>query len=382
MKAAVSNIRIGIVADDLTSAMDGAGPFVACAAVERARVIVGDHQDVGDAELVAIDVDSRARSADEASALVAQAVARVRDAPVLLKTVDSTLRGHVHAEIDAAWRASRRKRVVFAPALPAHGRTTIRGIQLVDGVEVASTAFGADLRHPIGAAAIAAILAPLSCALWSGGDQPLPDAPLVVADAACDRDLDRLVELTDRTEEVLWVGSPGLAAALARRHGVPGRRPSRDGEPVRRVAIVVGSSHPISDVQLKRLRDSLDGRLRWVEEPEEAEGCEVAVLATVRPAGPVSDAAAQRHRMRLAGRACVLLRAGFDGLIVTGGETARAVISCLGDPAINVLDELDSGIVMGTASCTPPVTIVTKAGGFGGPDTLVELYKQMTGVTV
>lgn len=379
---AVSHLRFGIVADDFTSAMDGAGPFVASGAVEQAQIVVGERQELGEGELVAIDADSRNRSAAEASALVARAVARVRDAPMLLKTVDSTLRGHVREELDAAWRVSKRRRVVFAPAFPAEGRTTVHGVQLLDGVDVASTTFGADPRHPIESAAIGSILAPLSCAFWQGGDQPMPKAALVVADATSDRDLDRLVELTETPEDVLWVGSPGLAAALARHHAVPGRRRRTNGAAVRRLAVVVGSSHPINELQLSRLRERLDGRLRSVDEAVEAGDCEVAVLAAVRPTGRVSDAAASRHRTMLADRACALVRAGFDGLIVTGGETARAVISHLGDPDIIVIDEPSSGVVVARLSSTPPVTIVTKAGGFGGPDTLIELHQQLTGTAV
>ena len=134
---------IGVLADDLTSAADGAGPFVMRghgAWVGRGR-LPRQESDV-------IAVDSGSRSAPEAE--VAERVSRLtaqdlasRD--ILYKTVNSTLRGHVRAELDAAFRASgRQQALVFAPAFPAAGRTTVGGVQCVDGIPVSETAYGRD----------------------------------------------------------------------------------------------------------------------------------------------------------------------------------------------------------------------------------------------
>ena len=63
---------------------------------------------------------------------------------VLYKTVDSTLRGHIAEELEACFAASGRKALVFAPAFPQAGCTTVRGIQLVDGIPVSESAYGHD----------------------------------------------------------------------------------------------------------------------------------------------------------------------------------------------------------------------------------------------
>jgi uncharacterized protein YgbK (DUF1537 family) len=75
-------------------------------------------------------------------------------------------------------------------------------------------------------------------------------ARYVVADAGSDADLDRVVAAVP-IEQVLWVGSPGLAAALARRLGphAAGLTTEQAG-PARRVLFVIGSLHPASREQL------------------------------------------------------------------------------------------------------------------------------------
>ena len=68
------------------------------------------------------------------------------DGPLLFKKVDSTLRGNVAAELAAALRTRRalisppaRVGIVFAPAFPALGRTTVNGRQLVYGQPLRET---------------------------------------------------------------------------------------------------------------------------------------------------------------------------------------------------------------------------------------------------
>jgi D-threonate/D-erythronate kinase len=110
---------IGILADDLTSAADGAGPFV-----DRGlRAVIGRGcLPKEGATIVAVDSGSRSVAATQAAERAAELAAQLASRDVLYKTVDSTLRGHVTAELEAAFKASGRKMLVFAPAFPAAGR--------------------------------------------------------------------------------------------------------------------------------------------------------------------------------------------------------------------------------------------------------------------
>jgi uncharacterized protein YgbK (DUF1537 family) len=61
----------------------------------------------------------------------------------------------------------------------------------------------------------------------------------------------------------------------------------------------------------------------------------------------------------------------FGGLVMTGGATAVGVARRLGATGIELHGEVEAGVPVGTLIGRNPYPVVTKAGGFGGPDTLV-----------
>src|SRR4051812_47096361 len=125
-----SQPSMAVLADDLTSAADGAAPFVArglTAAIGRGEL--PRHA----AEVVAVDSASRSATSSQAFERVARLTGQLAGRDLLYKTVDSTLRGHITEELEACFLASGRKSLVFAPAFPQAGRTTVGGIQFVDG---------------------------------------------------------------------------------------------------------------------------------------------------------------------------------------------------------------------------------------------------------
>lgn len=109
---------IAILADDLTSAGDGAGPFRR--AGHEARILLAAPAGVPRPAVGVSAVDLGSRVLDEeAAALCTWRAARLfAGSELLVKTVDSTLRGHVAAEVRAAWAGSGRRAVVIAPAFP------------------------------------------------------------------------------------------------------------------------------------------------------------------------------------------------------------------------------------------------------------------------
>jgi uncharacterized protein YgbK (DUF1537 family) len=83
----LSAMRIAVIADDLTGAAD-AGVQLARAGHRTAVVFHGER---GDADAVVVDTDSRGLSADEAAARVR--ACQVASAEIVMKKIDSTLRG-------------------------------------------------------------------------------------------------------------------------------------------------------------------------------------------------------------------------------------------------------------------------------------------------
>jgi D-threonate/D-erythronate kinase len=61
----------------------------------------------------------------------------------------------------------------------------------------------------------------------------------------------------------------------------------------------------------------------------------------------------------------------FSGLFCTGGETARALLTAAGAVGIRLVGEVEAGVPLGTMEGWHNLPIVTKAGAFGTPQTLV-----------
>ena len=114
-----------IIADDLSGAADCG--IVCTQAGLDTLVLLGDRADVPEAEVLSIDADTRSRSQAVA---VAEMVTLTRryggPGRLLFKKLDSTLRGHVGAELAAVLRTRRETGPAFilmAPAFPATGRS-------------------------------------------------------------------------------------------------------------------------------------------------------------------------------------------------------------------------------------------------------------------
>lgn len=277
-----------------------------------------------------------------------------RRAAILFKKIDSTLRGHVAAELAAIRPALGRRAVLFAPAFPAQGRIVRDARLLVKGKPSSG-----DLRALLSRAGLPAtqvdIASPASlrAALRSG-------AHAFVCDAANDADLDRIARagLALRPRP-LFVGSAGLARALART--LPRRRAAPSPEPQPRpVVAVVGSASPVSARQARRLaraRSSILVQVAWKRRPTRRDIPAVRRLGRI-----VAQAAPHAH------------------YVLTGGETARAVLSARGIRALRLLGEVEPGVPF--AMARDGTLVCTKAGAFGGPDTLAKcvarLKREMT----
>ena len=70
-----------------------------------------------------------------------------------------------------------------------------------------------------------------------------------------------------------------------------------------------------------------------------------------------------------------------DGLFLSGGDTAAAVLGALGANAVCLQVEALPGVIQGTVTggTDDGLPVITKAGAFGEPDTLVQLYDLLTG---
>lgn len=148
---------IAILADDFSGAAELAG--IAAARGYRAEVqTVFDP--TSDAEVIAVDCDSRGLSEGAAAARVvaiAEAVAACRPAWIYKKT-DSVLRGHVRAEIEAILSATGKPRCLFIPANPSKQRVIRGGRYFVNEVPLDQTVFANDPDYPRRSSAVVDLL--------------------------------------------------------------------------------------------------------------------------------------------------------------------------------------------------------------------------------
>ena len=228
----------------------------------------------------------------------------------------------------AARAATGAELTLIAPAFPATGRTTAGGYQRVHGRTLGHLPSLLGARHA------------------EAGEAVLAAGGAVVCDAATDADLAAIVRAgLSCGRRVLWVGSGGLAHALA--ETFPARPAPAAPRAAGPVLVVAGSPSPVARGQLAAVARA---GVAVVDDP--------AALARELAAG--RDAAVTRAE---------LARPGIGGLVVTGGATARAVAATLGARRLRLLAEPEPGVVAGLLDDLP---IVLKAGGFGSPRTLLD----------
>jgi uncharacterized protein YgbK (DUF1537 family) len=339
-------LTIAILADDLSSAGDGAVPFV-----ERGLSASIGRQTLPLRNCAVVAVDSGSRSSTSAQAMnrVARLTSQLAGRSVIYKTVDSTLRGHVTAELEACFLASGRRSLVFAPAFPDAGRTTVNGIQLVDGVPVSESSYGNDPVHPARHSALVDLI-------------PACISNVTLLDATTQLELDEQIARIENPESVLWVGSPGMAMSLSRRlvpeiNAMP-TFIAIDGDAL----VVVGSANARSHRQADRLQTS--ERMVLLRGPAVREADPAVVL------------------QRLAQNAAKELRSTrFGALIATGGDTMEAILDLLGVREIEVVQELDPGFPLARAVLDDgrSLLLAMKAGGFGSDDALSRAVERICG---
>lgn len=383
--------RVLIVADDLTGALDTAGPFAARGVRTKvvAEPLACDPAAVEQAQVVALNTASRHLPAEQAASHVRQCVARFAGQAfgLYFKKIDSTLRGNVVAETLAVMSACKLEHALIAPAFPAQGRTVIDGVVHVDGVPLAQTGFARDALSPpplqplgevfgdaIGRARVGAWRSNEKLA-WAGHS-------VVVADALRDADLSEVFDqLGTAGAPSLLVGSAGLGNVLA--HHLQGGDKPPLPVTTKPIVFVVGSRASRSREQVERLRALPDTRA--VEAPNgrvgdaaDVQGANQIVLLAVEDArtgaGDAVEVAANITRAGLE----MIDRVGADVCVVTGGDTAIALLTMAKCRVIDVCGDVMPGIPFASFQWQGrTIHLITKAGGFGVADTMIEIVRRI-----
>ncbi len=382
--------RLGIVADDLTGAMDSG---VQLAKGGLHTVVMLGEAEPPLAEAVVISTDSRDVAADVAYERARGAAHRLVGR-LVYKKIDSTLRGNLGAELDGLLDGLHLERALVVPAFPDTGRTTVNGYHRVDGVLISESSFARDPLWPATESHIPTLLrrqtnrcvGHLPMATIERGEAAVMEAlagetaSVVVGDTATTAHLRCLARAVTRMEGWLPCGSAGLAGEWPRALGLEretGRGFGWLSDP-RPVLVVAGSRHPSTARQLER---AVHGEgLELVRLPEEgcwtaesvaratsslSQGRSIALTTAFSPYMEGQGASTAAELAAVVGE--VMAMVPVAGLFLTGGDIARAVCRALGARALRALGEVQAGVPAGLLVGGPydGVRVVTKAGGFG-----------------
>ncbi|KZM45741.1 hypothetical protein OA92_00570 [Marinomonas sp. SBI22] len=394
-----TSANIAIIADDLTSAADGAAPFLAkglSSLVLRQDFfeLEATQQSEIKTQLIALDTGSRQVSEQAAIKRVQQAIHTFSSQQIIYKTIDSTLRGHIRAELEALYQSAEKDRfhnIVIAPAFPDAGRTTHNGIQFVQGKSVSTSQYANDPVHPARTSSIKDLIAPSlgqATIISTGASQEditraARQQLTLILDAKTQTELNQQVALIPNRHKVLWIGSPGLAQALAntldktaRTYSHSNKEPLLQALPqvnAKKCLIVIGSANPVSQAQCKYLKskgvpvvfsakalfkhDNKDAQIACLTVPPSLKNDAKTALKNL-----TSEAQDAIHKQK------------FDALIATGGETMNAILSTLSIKSFQLIGEFEAGFPLAKAidETGTPLALAMKAGGFGGPNVLYQ----------
>lgn len=416
-----------IVADDLTGGNDAGVQFAkhgmnACLALSGgcvANAVTG----AGKQRVLVVNTNTRnlppANAADHVASIVSTLKNTLPDQPALtFKKIDSTLRGNPGAEMDAIMDGYDFTASFFAPAYPQQGRAVVNGELFVNGTPLHQTAFADDPLTPIKESSIGSVLRQQTCrkigfvpleAVRGGAESVLghvrnllgSGVECIIFDAENAEHLKTIASAGLAMENhPLFIGSAGLAEALA--FQLVQDFPASSGADAQealsrtdRVFFICGSAHSATHAQTELLAKAGIPVIRLSEkvlEAVDASGATTAAvidalgkgaaalaspLARLGHAGSMVESMALNASISSVALAAMQRFAGdprSTALVVTGGETAYTVLEQIGS-CLGLHTELLPGIVLCTVKCGPwcGLKVITKAGGFGEPETFLKL---------
>ncbi|WP_160105353.1 four-carbon acid sugar kinase family protein [Pseudomonas izuensis] len=409
-------MSILIIADDLSGAADCAIGFASAGL--QTVVTLDALSDQPDAQVIAADTDTRRLSPEQAAErTVAAFKALHKPGQRLYKKIDSTLRGNWAAEVAALQPLA--GLAIVAPAFPATGRTLRGGRVFVNGQPLESTDTwkleNADRPADVESMLVAAGLSTakldldtlrgnLDALVHHFAELARSGTQAVIVDAQTEDDLLTLARLTATLDQALfWIGSGGLAREIARLSDffdTPAPRvETTDSESSQApILVLVGSLSGVCERQCTVLKEQ--GGLSELIVPP----------AVLRQGISHQDWATWQARIgeQLDGWSDLLLRIGRDeafdphegahlstmlaalvephfvkvgGLIATGGETARAILTTVGIDSLQLLTEVEAGVAFGRPSASRHgyrPAIITKAGAFGTDRALYAAWQHLS----
>ncbi|MFB5661115.1 four-carbon acid sugar kinase family protein [Alteribacillus sp. HJP-4] len=422
-----------IVADDLTGANDSGVQCTQFGYRPSVALNAGQLNNMLNRKALIIDTDSRALEPGEAYKKVKEALnPLVKNPPkVLYKKIDSTMRGNIGAELDAVFDTFKPDFIAVAPGYPSNGRTVINGELFVDGVLLTETNISTHPDHHFETARPDAIIQEqsknqtvhlsvqevLSSHLSHKLAQLKKDGVSYISlDSSSEEDLRRQIEkLSNTAFSIMLAGSAGAAQYLSSVYHLKDTIETRSEKKklyIDSALFVIGSMNNISAVQLENLKETGEVKEYLVEpsvffeadwqynknitrilnsiheesspflllHPDTSEES-VTRIKEISRSNNISMAEATRQIASCIGKLVqlIFLVRPFDGLVMTGGDIAKAICTALESSEFELHYEFEKGIPLGKLKGNYEPLVITKAGAFGSKNTFVRMLHAFKG---
>lgn len=425
---------IAIIADDFTGA-NANGALLTAKGFSSATCLgldKWDAQNFSKFTAVSLNAESRLLSPADAASVVYKAVTlfSASNPSLYSKRIDSTLRGNIGSELEAAVKAmddingKQDSLAVLVPSYPSSGRICVGGYLIVHGVALERSPIAYDAATPINNTSVLKIIAeqsnvkcgfvPLEKVL--SGPEAVRKAILelhrqscrvVVCDAVSDEDISTIAQALSSVNIPLLAVDPGpFTAELA---AVRVKAPRAQYED--RIFISVGSTSELTRLQLESLRlvhpchivtmnvhaalqggeDKRAEHKRVIESifKHHAEATVLGICTAPaqedvfameemsKKLGISPSAISQKINDALSDVTLEVLGnkdMRIGGLYTSGGEVTVSSIRALGANGFNVRDQILPLAVYGhlIGGTHPDLPMVTKGGFVGDKDSLIE----------
>ncbi len=370
-------MRIAIIADDLTGALDTGVQFRKW----NFDVQFTNTPEKSKSEVTITNTNTRNKTPEEAYQISYNLAMELEKFDIIYKKTDSTLRGNPGSEIQAIIDATGESHVVFTPTYPPTQRKVRNGHLYVGDKPITETDYIDEYQQKtsyipdiLSIETPIHIVKKMSKTLKKG---------ITVVDSETEKDLQRIAS---RYMSIM-AGSAGLAEALC--------YILRNPPPI---IAIIGSIRTETRIQVESLCNRLEAvsipinvinalkkssQEKTISDARSAlrRGLDVAItssetildiektLSEAKRLDMTSQELEENITKSLADVTVSLINEKISGIIITGGATALAITKKLDVKNIEILDELQPGVPVLKLD---GLSTITKAGGFGQPDTLIQ----------
>jgi uncharacterized protein YgbK (DUF1537 family) len=369
-----------VIADDLTGACDTAVAFSA-KGMKTEVILEWDAIENCSARVIAIDTETRDIPVHEARHRLKSAVDHhmsLREFSNIFKKVDSVFRGNTLYEIAMMIEEVSVDLAIIAPAYPKLGRTSKDGVVRVNDLSGETTLAVRDGLEALGLKlSYITVDAPASVMTEALRRNHQRECQLVYCDAMSEKDLEAIVtEGRKFAARTLWIGSAGLAHALARDlvrddFEILPSRTQGIRSPINMSGstfFFVGSDHVVTRAQVAALsaKHNVTGYKFGGLPPSSSHNGGAFVMNVER--GVIGELDIS-HAFKL------IPQNEISCLFITGGATAIMVCRSLGIQSLQLQDEFAPGLPRGIAVGGPFAgsTVILKSGGFGETNDLCRI---------